>query len=227
MAAYGVETASAEIRSLPRIRAKKKVSFERNVFVNCPFDDQYLPLLRPMLFTVIYLGLSPRIALEDLDSGAPRIQKIVSLIKESQYAIHDLSRITAAKKGEYYRLNMPFEIGLDVGCRLFTNGRWAKKRCLILESQRYRYQAAISDLSNSDIAAHNNDPESIVTEVRNFLNNAAGLKAPGPSAIWGAFLEFMGDNYDELKSRGFSDNDIKKFPINELITAMQAWVTQP
>ena len=200
------------------------MEFETNVFVNCPFDAQYLPLLRPLLFTIIYLGLSPRIALERLDSGEPRIQKIISLIKESKYAIHDLSRIKAAKKGEYYRLNMPFEIGLDVGCRLFKEGEWSKKSCLILEAQRYRYQAAISDLSNSDIAVHDDDPELVAAEVRNWLNNAAGLRAPGPSAIWGAFLEFMAANYDELKGRGFSDKDIEKLPINELITSMQTWV---
>ena len=200
------------------------MGFEKNVFVNCPFDDKYLPLLRPLLFTIIYLGLSPRIALESLDSGEPRIQKIISLIEESKFAVHDLSRIKAEKKGEYYRLNMPFEIGLDVGCRLFGGGKWSEKRCLILEAQRYRYQAAISDLSNSDIAVHNNDPETIVAEIRNWLNNSAGLNAPGPSAIWGAFLDFMAANYITLKGRGFSDKDIERLPINELITGMQAWV---
>ncbi len=138
------------------------MSFEKNVFVNCPFDAQYLPFLRPLLFTIIYLGLSPRIALERLDSGEPRVQKIISLIEESKYAIHDLSRIKAAKKGEYYRLNMPFEIDLDVGCRLFKEGQWSRKSCLILEAQRYRFQAAISDLSNSDIAVHNDDPASVI-----------------------------------------------------------------
>ena len=58
--------------------------------------------------------------------------------------------------GEYFRLNMPFELGIDVGCRLFRNG-CGGKQCLILEAERYRYQAAISDLSNSDIAIHRND----------------------------------------------------------------------
>lgn len=199
------------------------MGFETNVFINCPFDDQYLPLLRPILFTVIYLGLSPRIALERLDSGEPRIQKIISLIKDSKYSIHDLSRIKARKRGEYYRLNMPFEIGLDVGCRLFKDGECSTKSCLILEAQPYRYQAAISDLSNSDIAVHNDEPERVAAEVRNWLNSAAGLRAPGPSAIWGAFLDFMAANYDELKGRGFSDKDIEKLPVNELIAGMQAW----
>jgi hypothetical protein len=134
------------------------MDFDRNVFVNCPYDDAYLPLLRPILFVTLYLGLKPRIALESLDSGRPRIEKILSLIEESKYAIHDLSRMQAERAGEYYRLNIPFELGLDVGCRLFKAGRSSEKRCLILEAERYRYQAALSDMSNSDIAAHGNDP---------------------------------------------------------------------
>lgn len=132
--------------------------FERNVFVNCPFDDAYRPLLRPLLFTLIYLNFEPRIALESLDSGTARIEKIIGLIAESQFAVHDLSRLQASRAGEYYRLNMPFELGLDVGCRRFKRGRWSAKKCLILEAQKYRYQAALSDMSNSDIAVHNDNP---------------------------------------------------------------------
>ena len=30
---------------------------ERNVFVNCPFDEAYYSLLRPLLFTIIYVDL--------------------------------------------------------------------------------------------------------------------------------------------------------------------------
>ena len=201
------------------------MAFKDNVFVNCPFDAAYLPLLRPLLFCVIYLGLKPRIALEALDSGAPRFEKIVALVRQSKYAIHDLSRLQSSTAGEYFRLNMPFELGLDVGCRLYRPGQASSKRCLILEAERYRYQAAISDLSNSDIAAHANEPVKAVTEVRNWLNNEARLRAPGPAEVWARFNEFMADNYDVLKLRGFSDADIEQLPINELIVCMQDWVS--
>ena len=202
------------------------MGFNRNVFVNCPFDREYLPLLRPLLFTIVYLGLKPRIALEALDSGAPRIQKIIELITQSRYAIHDLSRLQAHQAGEYYRLNMPFELEVDVGCRLFGTGRFPKKRCLVLETERYRYRAAISDLSGSDIGVHHGDPQSIVTEVRNWLNNQAGLRSPGPASVWGAFVDFMADNYDDLKGRGFSDRDIEELPVNELMDCIEKWVTR-
>jgi hypothetical protein len=200
------------------------MAFDRNVFVNCPFDDAYLPLLRPILFVTLYLGLTPRIALESLDSGRPRIDKIIALIEDSKYAIHDLSRLQAERAGEYYRLNMPFELGLDVGCRLFRADRYSEKRCLILEAERYRYQAALSDMSNSDIAAHGNDPEEVAREVRNWLTNTAGLRAPGPTWIWDRFIEFMADNYDQLKAEGYTDRDINGLPVAELIDRMRTWI---
>ena len=87
-------------------------NYEKNVFINCPFDEEYLSLLRPILFTIIYLGFIPRVPLESFDSGEPRFNKICELIKQSRYGIHDLSRIKARKKGEYFRFNMPFELGL-------------------------------------------------------------------------------------------------------------------
>src|SRR3954452_17951443 len=157
--------------------------FQKNVFVNCPFDVEYLPLLRPLLFTVIDLGFRPRIALESLDSGRPRIEKIISLIKNSKFAVHDLSRLRARKKDEYFRLNMPFELGIDVGCRLFKRGRWSRKKCLILEAEKYRHQAAISDISNSAIAVHNDKPDIVSAKVRNWLNGEACPRSPGPSRV--------------------------------------------
>lgn len=202
------------------------MSFEENVFINCPFDEAFYPLLRPLLFTVIYLGLEPRIALERVDSGEPRVQKIVELIRESRYAIHDLSRLQASEAGEFYRLNMPFELGLDVGCRLYGEGERSEKRCLILEAESYRYQAALSDLSGSDIEVHENEPDKVVSAVRNWLNMAVGLNADGPARIWGAFTEFMADNYDQLKARGFSDQDIEKLPVAELMADMKNWVAE-
>jgi hypothetical protein len=111
------------------------MTFERNVFVNCPFDKQFLPLLRPLLFTIIYLRLNPRIALERMDSGEGRLEKILALIEQSKYSIHDLSRSEANAVGELYRLNMPFELGLDYGCRFFGKGELQEKRALVLESK--------------------------------------------------------------------------------------------
>ena len=135
-----------------------QMPFATNVFVNCPFDAAYRPLLRAILFAVIDLGMTPRIASERLDSGETRISKIMAMIRESRFGIHDLSRLKSSGEGEFFRLNMPFELGLDIGCRAYGSGNLTTKRCLILETDPYRYQAAISDLSNSDIEPHGDDP---------------------------------------------------------------------
>jgi hypothetical protein len=201
------------------------MAFAKNVFVNCPFDRDFYPLLRPLLFTIIYLGLKPRIALEDVDSGQSRIDKIIALIASSKYAIHDLSRIEAQKAGDLFRLNMPFELGIDVGCRLFGSRLRAGKKCLVLEAEPYRYKAAISDLSGSDISFHGNEPDRIVGAVRNWLQNVCELKKPpGPAAIWGAYTDFMAQDYDALTAEGFSPRDIEDLPVPELIERIAGWV---
>jgi len=65
------------------------------------------------------------------------------------------------------RFNMPFELGLDIGMRCAAPGKLSQKRCLVLERERYRYQAALSDISGNDIKAHEGKPEILVREVRN------------------------------------------------------------
>jgi len=202
------------------------MAFKDNVFVNCPFDDEYLALLRPILFTIIYLGLKPRIALEAMDAGEARLDKIVGLIAESKFAIHDISRIEAARAGDLYRLNMPFELGIDFGCRKFGRGQLKEKRSLVLEAERYRYKAALSDLAGVDIESHDNDPYKVAGIVRNWLKNTCHFPAAGPSKITSAFTDFMADNFDKLTSDGFSPTDIETLQVAELIECMEEWVGQ-
>ena len=45
------------------------------VFINCPFDNNYFPLLKPLLFVLIYIGLVPKIS-ETSDSGENRLNTI-------------------------------------------------------------------------------------------------------------------------------------------------------
>ena len=201
------------------------MAFENNVFVNCPFDGKYLPLLRPLLFTVIYLGLKPRIALEAIDSGDLRLNKIVELIRDSKFSIHDLSRSEAAAAGELYRLNMPFELGIDFGCRLFGKPRQRDKRTLILEAKPYRYKASISDLAGADIECHDDEPYKVIGVVRNWLKNVCLAQAAGPALISSAFTDFMAHNFDALTELGFSPQDIEQLPVGELIERIEAWVS--
>lgn len=197
--------------------------FEKCVFVNCPFDKDYQGILQAILFTVIYLGCEPRLATERMDSGEPRLEKIVGFIEGCKYSIHDLSRCQAEKAGEYYRLNMPFELGVDYACRrYYGRGRGAKK-VLILEEQRYRYQAAISDLAGFDIEDHGGDFETAVRKVRNWFVSEAKIEADGAAKILGAYVAFQEWYYESQLSAGFSEEDIQDYPTGELLGAMRKW----
>jgi hypothetical protein len=199
--------------------------FERNVFINCPFDGEYRSLLDPLLFVIVSLGFNPKIALERTDSGEQRIDKVCSLIRASKYSIHDLSRLQAQGKGEFYRMNMPFELGVEYGCRYFSRGRLGQKRCLILEKERFDYMKALSDLSGVDIKSHNNDPAEIVRKVRNWFVETVGLrKVASPSSIWFRFNKFASVFYNERLQEGFSEEDLSTMPIPELIDYIRHWV---
>ena len=89
--------------------------FNKNVFINCPFDDDYRQMLLSLIFTIKHLGFNPRLSLEKDDAGVSRLAHIVELIEASKYGIHDLSRMMAVKKGAPARMNMPFELGIDYG----------------------------------------------------------------------------------------------------------------
>lgn len=194
----------------------------RQVFINCPFDEKYRELLRPLLFTVCYLGLRPRIASESLDSSQNRIEKICNLIRISDFSIHDLSRCVSAGANEYYRMNMPFEFGLDYG-RAYFNA--APKCMLAMEGRRYDFQKALSDLAGVDVKCHSNEPRKVVSCIRDWIIEAGILSAAdSPTIIWYAFSDFALTFYEERKAKGFSDEDLNDMPAPEYIAAIENWL---
>jgi hypothetical protein len=202
-----------------------KREFGKGVFINCPFDPEYYPLLRPLLFTIVYLGFSPKIALERSDSGEQRIDKICELIRKSKYSIHDLSRLKSKKKGEFYRLNMPFELGVDYGSRRFASNYLKRKKYLILEKGAFDYRKALSDISGVDIKDHANKPAKVVQAVRNWFVETVGLRnATGPTAIWYKFNDFASDFYTRRQNEGFSDEDLNMMPVREYINFVKRWL---
>ena len=203
-------------------------AFEESVFINCPFDEAFEPILQSIIFCVVYLNFNPRLATERNDSGENRLEKIRGLIESSKFSIHDLSRCQAKRKGEYFRLNMPFELGIDFGCRqYFGNGR-DQKKFLILEEKRYRFQAALSDISGCDILAYGDDkqlaPQNAMKNVRNWLVSEAGAAHIGASKIWQSYADFQEWYYEKKLSEGASEDEIKEYPTSELLSAMREWV---
>lgn len=199
--------------------------FTKNVFINCPFDEQYYSLLRPLLFTIVYLRYNPRISSERSDSLETRISKICALIDICQYSIHDLSRIKSVKKNEFYRMNMPFELGIEYGGRSFGDATLKKKKCLILERDRYDLPRALSDLAGVDVKSHSGEPQQLVGAVRSWFVETVGLhRVPSPTVLWYKFTDFMTHFHDARVAEGFTDDDLRMMPVPEYIDFVKDWV---
>ena len=196
--------------------------FEKNVFVNCPFDDNFRQILLGVVFTIIYFGYKPRLALERADSAQSRIEKILGLIEDSKFGIHDLSRIESTKEGEYYRMNMPFELGIDYGCQKLKEGKWREKKILIMEKERYRFQKAISDLSGSDIKHHNDQVDRAIFAVRDWFVTEELNRGDSGNRVWDKFNDFQAYLYDQVVEKD-GHNSIDHVQIPEVIHHMKDW----
>lgn len=197
--------------------------FDRNVFINCPFDEDYRPILEAIAFCVVDCGLSPRLSTERLDSGEARLAKIVGLMRESRYSVHDLSRVQASAEGEYARLNMPFELGVDHGLVQSGSPDLETKRLLVVAEDRYKYQVALSDIAGWDIDAHDGEYDKAIRCVRSWL--ASHLPAvPSASTIVGHYIGFQEWDYERLLGQGWNEDDIQARQTPELLEAMNAWM---
>lgn len=168
------------------------INYSNNVFINCPFDDEYLELRNALIFTIFDCGFIPRCALEEDNGGNIRFEKIKKIIKESQFGIHDLSRTECDIQNALPRFNMPLELGVFLGAKYFGNRQQEQKNCLIFDKEQYRYQKFISDIAGQDIRAHDSQAAELIKHVRNWLN--ASLKGtmtiPGGGKIFERFKLF-------------------------------------
>ncbi len=158
--------------------------YQDNVFINCPFDGQYKPLFDALVFAVHGAGFVARSALEISDATQNRYDKILKIISECRYGVHDISRTEPDSETLLPRFNMPLELGLFLGCKRFGDGIQSTKSCLIVDREPYRYQKFISDLAGQDIYSHENNPEEAIGLVRNWLfteSKRAGI--PGKEAM--------------------------------------------
>ncbi len=165
-----------------------------NVFINCPFDNDYIEMRNALIFAVFDCGFIPRCALEDDDSGEVRFDKIQKIISECRFGIHDISRTELDGVTDLPRFNMPLELGVFIGAKRYGDKTQKVKKSIILDCEPYRYRAFISDISGQDIQSHNNDSEQAITRIRNWLNTSSGRRTiPGGRAIVQRWRQFEND----------------------------------
>jgi hypothetical protein len=139
-------------------RRARRVPYSRQVFLNCPFDDEYRPLLRAAIFAVQACGFTARIALENTGSEGVRLDRLVKMIGECELGIHDLSRVRAAAPAGLPRFNMPFECGVFYGALRFGRPSQRRKRFLLLDTEPYQYPALPVIAAEADLALADIEP---------------------------------------------------------------------
>ena len=147
-----------------------------------------------LTFAVFACHLRPRCALEVYDGATTRIDRIVELIRDCRWGIHDISRTELSPEHGLPRFNMPLELGLFLGAHRFGSGEQREKNRLVLDSEPFRFQRFISDISGQDIVTHNNNPEGVIVAVRNWISGALGMQADalaGGATIAARFAKFQ------------------------------------
>ncbi|HSG40004.1 MAG TPA: hypothetical protein VLE27_10235 [Thermoanaerobaculia bacterium] len=165
--------------------------YAQNVFINCPFDTHYKPLFDSIVFTVQLAGFTPRCALEASNAGQARLYKIIDIIGECRYGIHDISR-TELSRSRLPRFNMPLELGLDLGCRHYGKAWRSDKRLLVMDRSLYRYQKFVSDIAGQDVVSHSNSIRQIIRHVRDWLSTESKIPTiPGGQHIYQRYSAFQ------------------------------------
>lgn len=170
---------------------RKRPNTTLDVFINCPFDAEYKPIFNAIVFTVVRAGYRARCALETDDAAENRLSKIIKIIGECRYGIHDISRTEVDGDPALPRFNMPLELGLWLGAHHLGRDDQAGKRCIVFDREQYRYLRFISDIGGQDIHAHQSDIAKLIGELAAWLRHLpGGVHAGGGQAILREYEEF-------------------------------------
>jgi hypothetical protein len=197
-------------------------NYERNVFINCPFDDDYNKIFNAILFVTHRCGFILRCSKEFDDSNEIRIKKIVDLIGQSKYSIHDLSRVTLDTSAGLPRFNMPLELGICMGALEYGTKRQKDNKYLVIESERFRFKQFISDISGQDIENHEDKVDDAIRIVRDWLSQKTNESIPSASIVITEFKKFNSDLPELCEENRWLPNELTFGEYSALVTS---WLT--
>jgi hypothetical protein len=164
-----------------------------------------------------------RCALEVDDGSQARLEKIYSLIEQCRYGVHDICRTELDPDHGLPRFNMPLELGIFLAAKRFGGSAQKEKRCLILDTERYRYQKFMSDLAGSDIREHAGQPEQAIRQLRDWLANVSRRALPGHVAVVESWREFSGGLSTMVDQAGL---EIDLLPYADYERLVIGWLTR-
>ncbi|WP_043321020.1 hypothetical protein [Microbulbifer sp. HZ11] len=199
-------------------------NYNDSVFINCPFDDDYINHFHAKIFCIFDCGFIARCAQEVEDAGEVRIEKISKIISQCKYGIHDISRTELCKKTSLPRFNMPLELGIFLGAKKYGNSDQKRKLCMVLDKEPWRYQIFLSDIAGQDIRSHNGDPEESIKVVSAWLRNAnPKRKISGGTEIVRRYREFREELPELCKAAKIKP---KEMTFNDYTQFVAAWLEQ-
>lgn len=198
-------------------------SYSDNVFINCPFDSSYQKLFDAIVFAVFDCGYVARSALEIDDASQIRVEKILNIINDSKFGIHDISYTRLDPKTKLPRFNMPLELGFFISAKRFGVKEHKQKNCLIVDIKEHRYHKYISDIAGQDIRAHNNKPEELIKIIRNWLSTSSRRKTiPGGRAICNHYNKFRSVLPKLCKEAKYDQDDLT---FNDYCFLISDWIS--
>lgn len=141
----------------------EKSKNSKYVFLNIPYDPEFEPLCLAYVCGLACFGLIPRATLEV--PGTRRLDRIIQLIRECSFSVHDLSRVQLDRnKPGTPRFNMPFELGLAVSIQKLVrrDHSW-----FIFEAVNRRAEKSLSDIAGTDVYVHEGTVGGVLRELAN------------------------------------------------------------
>jgi hypothetical protein len=198
-------------------------NYQKNVFINCPYDKDYKEHFLACIFTIKSCDLIPVCARERDNAGQGRLDKIIDLIRDSRYSIHDLSRTGIDKTTKLARFNMPFELGIVYGAIQF-NIKHKDKSILVFEAGKRDVLKLLSDLRSIDPKCHNNNVNELITGVRSWLQTEIPVKKmPGDLFIYGDFKLFINAYPTLVSAMGLTESSITHA---EQVDMIESWINK-
>jgi len=192
----------------------------QNIFINCPFHSSYKPLLDVIIFCSVYAGLEPLIS-ETKDSSEEIITTIKRLIADAEYSVHDISEIQLSE-GLFPWFNMPFLLGLDIGCKTYGTKKQQQKRILILEEESFRHKITLSDLAGNDIEYHQNDVKMLFTKLRKWFYKL-GIEIEVGNDMHDKYVSFLFYFVEIISKKNYSQLDMEQISKSEFIKFCKDW----
>src|SRR5262249_45121589 len=98
------------------------------------------------------------------------------LLASCESSVHDLSRVElSGAKSPVPRFNMPFELGISVAQKFWTNER---HKFFLFEDKAHRLQRSLSDINGVDPHAHGGKPLGVLRELGDAFPRRGSFRQP-------------------------------------------------